>query len=283
MKAVTVALLLTNLLLFGWLYSNPQSHRPDVVNQTEGFPASVEPLVLLRERTKDAASQTEKDADSTKQEQPPESPAPQATNEQVEIASAPAAPAVQAPDPSQAADSAEGSEAIPGTRVSDVTPTPTGLTSEAAPERFCQTIGPFPSRNRADEFVSELAGSGRETAVRASQIEQPSGFWVYLPAMPVGDARRIIDDLSAKGVKDYFLGRQNFISLGVFSDKSSAETRVSEISALGYTPRLEPRYLTREVFWVDLEERVPQIIEEPQWSELLKDLVDIRRQPVACE
>lgn len=283
MKAVTIALLLANLLLFGWLYSHPQSHRPGVMNQVDSFPASVEPLVLLRERTKDSASQTESDTGSTGRELPPELPAPQATNERVDLESAPAVPAMQTPEPSQAADSPEGSEAIPGTMESGVTPASTGSTSETAPERICQTIGPFSSRNRAEEFVSELAGPGREPAVRASQIEQPSGYWVYLPSMPVDDARRIIDDLSAKGVRDYFLGRQNFISLGMFSDKRSAETRVNEISALGYTPRLEPRYLTREVFWVDLEERVPQIIEEPQWSELLKDLAEIRRQSVACE
>lgn len=282
MKAVTVALLLANLLLFGWLYSHPQTQRPGIVNQSTGFPPSVEPLVLLRERTKTAALATGNDTGSTVREQPLESPAPQAANERADLESSPAVAAAQTPEPPQTAESPDGSATTSGAMDADVTPS-SEITTVVAPERICQTIGPFPDRKRAEDFVSELAGLGRDPAVRASQIEQPSGFWVYLPAMPIDAARRIIDDLSAKGVKDYFLGRQNFISLGVFSDKRSAETRVTEITAFGYTPRLEPRYLTREVFWVDLEERLPERIEEPQWAALLNDQPDIRRQSVACE
>lgn len=283
MKAVAVALLLANLILFGWLYSHQQTHRPGIVTQTAGFPASVEPLVLLRERTKTAANAAATSTLAPEQGPVPVSPSVQVTSGLADVPDSSAEVVAENAAPPQIEDAPEGSDAVPGTMEPVVVPTPSETPAVVASERVCQTIGPFASRGQANEFGSELASLGREPAVRASQIEQPSGYWVYMPSMPHAEASRIIDDLSAKGVKDYFLGRQNFISLGVFSDKRSAEARVSDIVAHGYTPRLEPRFLTREVFWVDLEEQLPQRIDDQQWAALLKDQPDIRRQSVACE
>lgn len=274
MKAVTVALLLANLLLFGWLYSHQQAYRPAVVTETMPFPAPVEPLLLLRERTKTVLPQSDDASQPAAREQTPEPTvadgAPPTLDSTVTTADG------SAPLP------IEDDAMEPGT-VSATEPEPSRVPAEITPEKICQTIGPFSSRARVNEFVSEVVALGGEPTVRASQIEQPSGYWVYLPSMPRTEAQRIIDDLSMRGVKDYFLGRQNFISLGVFSDKRSAEMRLREIEALGYAPRLEPRFLTREVFWVDLEEQSAQRIDAAQWDTLFQERADIRRQPVACE
>lgn len=291
MKAVTLALLLMNLTLFSWLYTHPQSYRPNGVTHTTGFPASVEPLVLLRERPKTTEAAAEERLLSTEREQAAETlPAGEALAKPDEGASASVPMDVtDNPAAAQATDT-PGSAPVPGSAVIETATVPDAAPVAAdvppvvtTPERICQTLGPFPSRAQGDQFVSQLVALDRESAVRTSQIEQPSGYWVYLPSMPHAEAQRIIDDLSAKGVKDYFLGRQNFISLGVFSDKRSAEARVRDISALGYSPRLEPRFLTREVFWVDLEESSAQRLDDAQWASLLKDQADIRRQTVACE
>lgn len=274
MKAVAVALLLANLLLFGWLYSHPQAYRPSIVTETKAFPAPVEPLLLLRERSTMAKTHSVETSPPRAQESAPEPP----ISAEVPPALNNAATTADASDPSPIREDTSATEEI-----SPAAPQSGGPAAEITPERICQTIGPFPSRTQVDEFVSQVATLGGEPVVRASQIEQPSGYWVYLPAMPHTEARHIIDELSARGVKDYFLGRQNFISLGVFSDKRSAEIRFRDIQALGYAPRLEPRFLTREVFWVDLEERAAQSIDAAQWNVVLKERADIRRQSVTCE
>lgn len=281
MKVVAFAFLFANLALFGWLYTHPQQPQAGVIRAPQ-LPASVEPLVLLRERPRiaDAAA---------------EMPVPEPA------ARTPAA-VIQAPSPDQTELTQETLPTTPGlpsqAQMSEAAAPPLTLPPAVAvaeapaappsapvvqPERLCQTVGPFPERADADTFVAELTALGREAALRTAQVEQPSGYWVYLPSMPRAEARRIIDDLATKGVKDYFLGRQNFISLGVFSDKRSAESRMSDISALGYAPRLEPRFLTREVFWIDLEETASSRIGEAQWDALLKNRAHLRRQSVACE
>lgn len=280
MKVAALALLLANLVLLGWVYTHPQQQPSGAIHATP-YAASVEPLVLLRERPKTAESISETPPVEAQAEPIPEAVIPQPTSDQIGTAQV-AIPAV--PESPGETLTPETADAVPQPAATSATAPASSEPAPAPPtERLCQAIGPFPERAQAEEFMGALAASGRELAIRAAQIEQPSGYWVYLPSMPRDEAERTIDDLAAKGVKDYFLGRQNFISLGVFSDKRSAETRVRDITVLGYAPRLEPRFLTREVFWIDLEESSPGRIEDAQWQELLGRRPELRRQTVACE
>ncbi len=280
MKLVAFVLLFANLALFGWLYTHPQQPQADVIRAPQ-LPASVEPLVLLRERPKTAGAAAEMPLPAPA-ERMPAAVIQTPSSDQAELpqGSLPATPDL--PSQAQLSEAAAALTQAPADAAAEA---PAGPPSAPVvqPERLCQTVGPFPERAEADAFVAELSALGREAALRTAQVEQPSGYWVYLPSMPRAEARRIIDDLAAKGVKDYFLGRQNFISLGVFTDKRSAESRVRDISALGYTPRLEPRFLTREVFWIDLEETASARIDDARWIELLNNRTNLRRQSVACE
>lgn len=281
MKVAALLLLAANLVVFGWLYTHQPQQRSLTSVDTVSMPASVEPLVLLRERPKPVDAEPETPAaavqpissqEPTSQLQSPVFGDTDATQE-----TAPMFPEypVLGPVP-------DGAAAEPGPAVTLAPPTASEPGTVPA-EPLCQTIGPFQTREQADSFISELTALGREHTLRSAQIEQPSGYWVYLPSMPRAEARRIVDELAAKGVKDYFLGRQNFISLGVFSDKRSAEGRVRDITELGYAPRLEPRFQTREVFWVDLEESSLHRLEDSQWADLLKNRSYLRRQTVTCE
>lgn len=295
MKTVAGLLLLANLAVFGWNATHNQPYSANLATHTAAYPASVESLVLLRERTGTLESAPGRSPRSTSHERISTSPADVALEHSARdtvgagalsddtVVESAATQTTDTSVPAQITSTAAMDTAATEPEPKSVAAAAEVDTTTLTTPPVCQTIGPFPLRTQADEFVNQLIAMGRASTLRSSQIEQPSGYWVYLPSMPQNAAQRIIDDLSAKGVKDYFLGRQNFISLGVFSEKRSAETRVSEISALGYAPRLEPRFLTREVFWVDLQESSVQRLGDAQWVSLLKEHADIRRQTVACE
>lgn len=258
MKFVVYGLILSNMLMLGWLYQHRDVYRASPLPATQ-LPASIEPLVLLRERgAVPPAPPAEPPAEPPEQTALPSTPAP--VVEAVDGATTDPLPPAPTPTPETA---------MPAT--------------EAMPPRICQSIGPFAERQAADAFIAELSGLGPTAAVRTAHIEQPSGYWVYLPSMPLAQAQIIVSDFESKGVKDYFLGRQNFISLGVFADKRSAEARSQAIMALGYAPKLEPRFLSREVYWVDVEETSNAPVNAEQWAGLLANRVDIRRQPLTCE
>lgn len=279
MKFLVYLLLLVNLGLFAWLYTHQDSYRP-AAPIAAAFPPSVEPLVLLRER---GNVEPESPPNLTAPGARPRADAPSAVDEAPPVADSASPADVPVNQAGQDTGDTE-MEPAPDDALTSAGEQPT-IEPEPPPElpRICQTIGPFSAREQADAFMSELAALEKTPVLRTAQIEEPSDYWVYLPTMPRAEARRTVEGLAAKGVKDYFLDRQNFISLGVFSDKRSAESRLHEMVALGYQPRLEPRFLTREVYWVDFEERGPEYISVEQWPNLLNARTDLRRQPVACE
>lgn len=293
MRYLVYLLLLANLGVFAWLYTHQDDYRP-TAPAAERFPSSVESLVLLSERGS-RPSEGEQNHPA-----PAAAPAPQPVPEPAsepemdvplvgeaalpEDASAPVDDEPVGAAETDQASADENVEPMPESAMEQVSAQPVAEAEPPAPlPRVCQTIGPFPGRGEADAFISKLEALDQSPVLRTAQVEQPSGYWVYLPSMPRAKARRTIDELAAKGVKDYFLGRQNYISLGIFSDKRTAEDRVREISGLGYQPLLEPRFVTREVYWLDFEERGPVYINADQWRALLNDQPDLRRQSLTCE
>jgi hypothetical protein len=285
MRSVVLLLIAANLGVFGWLYFHHDDYRPASVSGTRQIAANVEPLHLLSERgtAQSAISQPRLDDDRRSTPQPgretsqarDDTPAGQQT-EMVGEAGAglePGQPPAAVLSP-HAASELENDAEVPGV----VPPLP-----EPEPIRICHSIGPFSDRQRLDAFLTELTSLGKAPVIRKSQIEQPSGYWVYLPSMPRSEARAVVGELAAKGVQDYFLGRENVISLGIFSDKRMAERRGREIADLGYRPRVEPRFQTQDVFWLDLEESGTDHIGDDQWQALLGAQDGIRRQPVACQ
>jgi hypothetical protein len=272
MKYVVYLLLLANLGLFAWLYTHQDGYQPVEIGGA-AFPPSIEPLVLLRERGAAAPALPHAGPESAPEPEP--EPEPESITDASPVSDAVSPPADSEPATEPESPPEDDAAQVDAQPFADPTPVPV--------PRVCQTIGPFLEREQVDEFVTRLSQLAQTPMMRTAQVEQPSGYWVYLSAMPRAEANRTIDDLAAKGVKDYFLGRQNVISLGIFSDKRTAENRVRDISALGYQPRLEPRYVTREVYWVDFEERGPEYISAEQWRTLLNAQPDLRRQSLACE
>lgn len=288
MKYLVYVLILANLGVFAWLYTHQDNYRPAQPVAT-ALPPPIEPLVLLNERNKLLSEAPATSAAVSS------GPAPMPEPVQVPGLPSVSDPALEDihaasdPDVSTTAAASADTEAERTGPAQEHAPDQADVQSVPDPEpaaslpRVCQTIGPFAEREQADAFSARLTALGQSAVRRTAETEQPSGYWVYLPSMPRTEARRTIDELAAKGVKDYFLGRQNFISLGIFSDRRMAESRVREITALGYRPQLEPRFVTREVYWLDFEESGPDYISVEQWRGLLEANPELRRQSLACE
>lgn len=150
-------------------------------------------------------------------------------------------------------------------------------------EHVCQTIGPLLDKNNAASISAQLYSQGYQPAVRGGEVREPSGYWVYMPAMPAGEARAIVNDLDANGMKDYFIGKRNHISLGIFSSKRKAQVRQKRIKTLGYNALLDQRYRTRTVFWLDVEEKGKPLLGSGFWDRIQVQYADIRVQRVSCE
>lgn len=282
MRYAVYLLLVANLAFFAWLYRTHEQYVPPDGPVVTVLPATVESLRLLRERGVDTVVAHGGDRLPPAPEDSPSPPAP--TGEVATLDAGPEGPlpeSAEAPGEAVSSTDQEGTDVAAGNGralAEALPPQPA-----AAPVRICQTIGPFLARRDAERLVGQLAEAGPQAVIRVSQMQQPNGYWVYLPEMERNAARRTVRELQARGVEDYYLGRQNVISLGLFSDRRTAEARMREIAAMGYEPKVEERFKSRDMYWVDLEEQEPDRLSDERWQVLLGPLADIRRQSVSCE
>jgi len=253
-------LLVANVGYFAWNWFQPRPNPPAV--RPAPVPPDVHQLVLLSERPTAVAKRLPGDApdgDGEAQE-----PAAEVRSEPVAamepVASAKAQPQVQ--------QAAQAASTVPA----------------AAPaENICQTLGPFLKKHDVTAVFALLARNGYQVNVRDGDTRVPNGYWVYLPAMQASQARRIVADLDAHGMTDYFIGKQNYISLGIFSGKDKAERRLQEVKRLGYAPKLDQRYRTRDVYWLDVDGRGTPLLGSEVWEQIQSQHADVRAQRVSCE
>lgn len=148
---------------------------------------------------------------------------------------------------------------------------------------ICRTLGPLASADEATGLRDRLTTRGFPAALREGEIQVPSGYQVYLRATSSGNARDVVSGLEAAGMTDYFVGKRNRISLGIFSSKSKAQVRREAVRKLGYDAMLNVRYKTRKVFWIDIEEVNRQPGSSQDWQQVMADYPQIKVQQVSCE
>ena len=117
----------------------------------------------------------------------------------------------------------------------------------------CLVLGPFLAIAERDETAQRLVATGFEPGRRSTEEQQQIGYWVYLPAMEYEEAKKITRMLDENKDKEYFIGKDNIISLGAFKEKYRADIRVERVRKYGIEPILEPRYKTRVLHWLDIE------------------------------
>ncbi len=144
----------------------------------------------------------------------------------------------------------------------------------AGPVQVCHTLGPFLTQKGLIAVRQVLREQGLDAKERNSRIEKEVGYWVFLPAMKREEALQAARVLDRNKVEDYFIGKENLISLGAFAKKSRAEKHRETIRGLGLEPQMEPRFKARDASWLDFVlagrsvEGLSEIIEKHQGIQL---------------
>ncbi|MDT8386498.1 MAG: hypothetical protein RQ736_03230 [Thiogranum sp.] len=248
MRYIVYLLILGNLGLFAWYQSAPPV-QPNARVSLATHP-SINRLMLLSER-KDPVDET-------------------ATVDSVAILDD-----VQAVTPSEA-DGVPAEEPLFADNESTLIP-------EVENERVCQAVGPFLEQKDVASVFKLLATRGYILNIRDGDVREPDGYWVYLPAASADRARAIVADLDRHGMKDYFIGKRNYISLGIFSGIDKARARQHTVKKLGYNAILDSRYRMRDVFWLDVQPEKESLLDSELWVEIQTMHPDIRAQRISCE
>ncbi len=121
----------------------------------------------------------------------------------------------------------------------------------------CLSIGPFNDAGAVRKAMNTLLPRAERIQFREVAATVLKGYRVYLPpAASHADALQISRTLAARGITDYYVvtagGEENSIALGSFKELANATARRDAITALGFTPSVEPRMEPAAQWWIDL-------------------------------
>lgn len=153
-------------------------------------------------------------------------------------------------------------------------------------KELCEMVGPFEKASEALAFIDELAGI--EIASEVQQISVPAGmrYWVYLtPSSTRKEALQRLGALQSQGVDSYVIPKgelENGISLGMFSQKSLADSRITAMRKLGLQPLLEEVERTENERWVMLKRGEGEKINKYTWEKLLEGKKMLQKRENYC-
>lgn len=132
-----------------------------------------------------------------------------------------------------------------------------GTQSAQAP-LVCKRIGAFVNEIDAVEAATWFEGEGIQTQKKIGMDTVWQGYWVYLPKYPNREAaEQVVMALREKGVKDMFIEivqpNINAVSLGLYRQRSGAESRLRQIQAQGYAARIGNKEREQAVFWLETQ------------------------------
>lgn len=149
--------------------------------------------------------------------------------------------------------------------------------------RQCFTLGPLRSRSVMQTIRDELSSFVVELDWHQTSSVVEQGFLVYMePFGSYAQASEAVSQLIANGVRDYYImpdGQYtNAVSVGLYEQRSQAQTRIRDIEALGlgWPLAMEMQRKDEPRFWLDFELRpdreiaVEELIAEDESAQHLK-------------
>lgn len=161
--------------------------------------------------------------------------------------------------------------------MSDIEALTAGQPPGAGMPLVCHVMGPFMAEADMQAVGERIRELGFEPKSRSSDVQKQIGYWVYLPTLGHEQALQVVEVLKENEVRDYFIGAEDFVSLGIYRELASANRHRERIRELGFEPLIEPRYSTQTVHWLDLEN-----FDVTAGEEILEDFPETRMQELAC-
>ena len=261
MRHVIYLLLVVNLVFFGWNMLQLQKEDGMVQRALPPIPATVVPLVSLEEMQQKSESEPES---GTELEAVPEPELQEPAAERVP-GPGPESETLPEPEPLEADEDLAMIESLTGLQ-------PPGSTGAMG----CQTLGPIMAITQLRSLGSKLGELGLDARHRTTGDQKAIGYWVYLPAMERSQAMEIKARLDKRKDKEFYIGKDNLISFGIFKVKSRADVRLRDVQELGLEAVMEPRYRKNTVHWLDIDRQTGDL------GSVLKEYPEISLQEQAC-
>jgi len=151
---------------------------------------------------------------------------------------------------------------------------------------LCELVGPFPADDGAKSFVERLAAIDIKGEIKNLDLPAGKSYWVYLQPLDTEDAAfRKLAELQSQGVESYIVRRgdlKNAISLGMYSYKDTANSRVAEMKKKGLDPVMQEIERTQHETWVMLRHDQVEKMSDLTWKKVLEGFDSQERRQNFC-
>ena len=130
-------------------------------------------------------------------------------------------------------------------------------TSVETPAQQCLSVGPFDDPAIAAKAATVLRAKSFAPQQRTAESPTVRRYWVYLDGFRSDVTEmRVLHRLELAGIDDAEAMPANAgglrVSLGLFTDRARAASRVKAVQAMGFHPLMIERMLPGRVYWLDL-------------------------------
>lgn len=149
--------------------------------------------------------------------------------------------------------------------------------TKAVPEgtAICYSVGPLKTENLAQQVQKQLsvAQIGTVTIRGGSSASQ---YWVFTPPhASYAAAQTVAAELKAKQIKDFQIlvsaGKQNAISLGLYTDRRAAQRRMAKLESLGFQVQMDEIKRGVKQYWLDYPANGENPLPNSVFEELKKE------------
>lgn len=162
----------------------------------------------------------------------------------------------------------------------------TASSEESPLEQLCTWVGPFAEQAAAQTFIERIAALDVMSALKKQELTAGDGYQVYLAPLKTRTAAKILlMELQQKKIDSYIISKgelENAISLGIYSDLTLAQKRLTDINAMGYEPLLKSYKHTLPQYWVSVEESEVQKIGKSAWHRIVEDQFKLSEKQKFC-
>jgi hypothetical protein len=147
---------------------------------------------------------------------------------------------------------------------------------------LCQALGPFLALDDVQAVESRLVEIGMQPTQRVLESKELIGYWVYLPAMSEEAVESVVATLKKHKDREYYVGKNNFISLGTFEGLERAERRLKQTRKMGLDAILQERFASQSTWWLDIQSDAEALEATEHLNGIAEGRPDLQLVDLAC-
>lgn len=160
------------------------------------------------------------------------------------------------------------------------------VASDEASKDLCDLVGPFKSKDTANDFLERLRAIEVVGEIRDLELPAGPGYWVYLVPQPSKrEALRLLRELHSKKIDSYVIPKgelENGISLGMFSKQDLALSRKRSMEDAGLDPQIEEIERSYREIWVMLSKGEGEKMSDLSWERAMEGIKSLERRQNYC-